>query len=122
MLKYLSFLCPLYIFLCLFTTGCATPVLKRPEHLPPIVKEYKTATIFGNMPYMQSTGVYLEEGDYYSLFGKGEIQLWPSNPTYIAKPGLRTIGTIGRGFYFRLRSYSFSGELIPGYEVPLVHI
>jgi hypothetical protein len=62
---------------------------------------------------MQSTGVYLEEGDYYSLFGKGEIQLWPSNPTYIAKPGLRTIGTIGRGFYFRLRSYSFSGELIP---------
>lgn len=34
MLKYLSFLCPLYICLCLFTTGCATPFIEAPLNVP----------------------------------------------------------------------------------------
>jgi hypothetical protein len=71
---------------------------------------------------MQSTGVYLEEGDFYSLFAKGEIHPNPANPSSVIKPGRRTIGTIGRGYYFRLTSYSFTGELIWAHQSGKLHI
>jgi len=54
--------------------GCSTaPVLKMPESLPPIVKEYKHITIYGNHPGMVNTGVYLNKGEYLGIFVKGEL-------------------------------------------------
>jgi hypothetical protein len=58
---------------------------------------------------MKSTGVYLEAGEHYSLFAKGEIHPNPANPRSVIKPGRRTIASIGRNSYFRLHEYSFSG-------------
>lgn len=111
MLKYLSFLCPLYISLILLTIGCSKPILRMPQPLPPIVKKYKHTTIHGNIPRMKNTGVHLEKEDVYSLFGKGKIYTWPKHSLkYIVIPGLRTIGRIGNNPYFSLNYYAFHGE------------
>ena len=75
MKKPLSFLCALCISLFLLTVGCASkPVLQYPEPLPPIVKEFKTVTVHGQVPGMQNTGVYLEKNDFYSMFGSGTVR------------------------------------------------
>jgi hypothetical protein len=67
-----------YLLICFFLTlpGCATPNIKMPKPLPPIVKEYKHVTLLGSSPGMKDTGVYLESGDAYSILATGSIDLW----------------------------------------------
>jgi len=48
-----------------------------PESLPPIIKEYKHITLYGNRPGMRNTGIYFNEGDVYSILATGSIDLWP---------------------------------------------
>jgi hypothetical protein len=46
---------------------------------------------------MKNTGIHLEKGDAYSLFGRGEINTWPSNPDKkrgLVHPGRRTIARV----------------------------
>jgi hypothetical protein len=66
-------------FALLTTNGCAPkPVLKMPESLPSIVKEYKQVTISGSVPGLQSTGVFLTEKDLFSVLGTGTVWLHPA--------------------------------------------
>lgn len=108
MLKYLSVLCLFSVFFFLFTTGCSKPILKMVEPLPPIVKKYKTTKVYGHTPGMQNTGVYLKQGDIYSLFGSGEIKKRPTSPSGFI-PGSHTIGRIGDEPFFNLHVMDFYG-------------
>ena len=74
-LLYLSFL---MIFFLKY--GCSAPNIKMPEALPPIVKEYKHITLHSGTVGMQDTGVYLREGETYSILATGSIDLWPGAP------------------------------------------
>jgi len=74
---------------------------------------------------MQNTGVHLEKDDIYSLFGKGEINAWPSNPDKkrgLVYPGRRTIARIGNNVYFRLDHWSFTGEPRVAYDSGKLHL
>lgn len=125
MLKYLSFLCPLYISLVLLIIGCSKPIFEMPEPLPPIVKNYKHTTIYGTIPGMKNTGIHLEKGDAYSLFGRGEINTWPSNPDKkrgLVHPGRRTIARVGNNVYFRLSHWSFNGDPKVAYDSGKLHL
>ena len=126
MIKRLSFLSSLLIYLSLLAFGCASkPVLKNSEPLPPIVKEWKTVTVHGQIPGMQSTGVYLEKGDFYSLFGNGEINVWPTNPNksrYLLTPGKGTLGREGNNYAFALSEVDFSGYLRKAYYPGNLHL
>jgi hypothetical protein len=108
MLKYPSLFSLSSIFFILFTIGCSRPILKMPEPLPPIVKEYKNTKVYGYTPGMQNTGVYLKEGDFYSLFGSGEIKKRPSSPSGHI-PGSHTVGRIGNEPFFHLHVMDFYG-------------
>jgi hypothetical protein len=57
-------------------TGCSKPILKMPKPLPPIIKEYKHITLYGNRPGMRNTGIYFNEGDVYSILATGSIDVW----------------------------------------------
>ncbi|MGD2186695.1 MAG: hypothetical protein PVI71_11240, partial [Desulfobacterales bacterium] len=68
-----------YLLLCALLTllGCATTNIQMPEPLPPIVREYKHATVFGGQAGMKDTGIYIEAGDVYSVLATGRIDFWP---------------------------------------------
>jgi len=71
----------LIVFIFLTDLGCVTPstsVVKMPKGLPPIVKEYKQITLQGNIPGMMNTGIYINQGETYSILATGSIDLWPA--------------------------------------------
>ena len=59
--------CILSIFLFLLISGCSKPVVKIPEDLPPIVREYKRIDFSVGPQRMQKTGVHLQKGEYFSI-------------------------------------------------------
>ena len=69
-------ICAFLTLLFLTHAGCAKPNILLPKPLPPIVKEYKHATVLGGSPGMKNTGVYLEPGDFYSILASGSIDFW----------------------------------------------
>ena len=48
-----------------------------PKSLPPIIKEYKHITLYGDRSGMRNTGIYFNEGDLYSILATGSIDVWP---------------------------------------------
>jgi hypothetical protein len=75
--RFLSSFLYLLISSFLVITGCSKPILKMPKPLPPIIKEYKHITLYGNRPGMRNTGIYFNEGDVYSILATGSIDVWP---------------------------------------------
>ena len=82
-LPVLRFMLSCTLFLTLL--GCVKPNIQLPEPLPPLIKEYKHVTLFGNSPGMKNTGVYLEKGRIYSMLTTGSIDLWARG----APPGFK---------------------------------
>ena len=62
-------------------SGCSQATLKTPKSLPSIIRDYKNMPLSSNIARMQDTGVYLNEGDLYSILATGRVDLWPSNPS-----------------------------------------
>jgi len=56
-----------FFFICCFLlpAGCAAPVMKMSDPLPPIVKKYKNITINSSHPGLVNTGIYLDKGTYF---------------------------------------------------------
>jgi len=71
--RFLLYFCYLSVPSFLLITGCSKPILKMPKTLPPIIKEYKHITLYGNSPGMKNTEVYLREGELYSILATGKI-------------------------------------------------
>jgi len=66
--------------------GCAKPIIKMSEPLPSIVKEHKTIILHLN-PGMKDTGIYLNNGDVYTILAKGKI-FRPNRTADLLKPEL----------------------------------
>lgn len=83
--------CILSIILCILISGCSSkPILKTPENLPPIVKDYKNVAFHVSAKRMQKTGVYFTKGELFSIL----------TPDILLRSSL--IGMIGKddfGFY-----------------------
>jgi len=99
---FLSSLCCLFITSFLMLAGCSKPILKMPKSLPPIIKDYKHVTVYGTHPGMKNAGVYVKEGDLYSILATGSIDTWPKGPRgHDMRPGSgRFIARIGKNMYF----------------------
>lgn len=69
---YFSLLAILFLF-SLILIGCAAPVIKMPKPMPDIVKEYKSFRLYATIPHWVHTGIYVKEGDYFTIMAKGEI-------------------------------------------------
>lgn len=99
---FLSSLCCLFITSFLMLAGCSKPILKMPKSLPPIIKDYNHVTVYGTHPGMKNAGVYVKEGDLYSILATGSIDTWPKGPRgHDMRPGSgRFIARIGKNMYF----------------------
>jgi hypothetical protein len=67
MKKPCSLGCILSIFLFLLISGCSKPILKIPQNLPPVVREYKNVAFHVDAKRMQKTGIYLTKGELFSI-------------------------------------------------------
>lgn len=85
------------LFLVLFIGCSKAPILKMPESPPPIVRYYKHITLYGNSPGMLNTGIYLNQGDLYSILAEGTVRLHPGRRT---SPSERLYTIIGKSHYF----------------------
>lgn len=108
--------CILSIFLFLLISGCSKPILKIPENLPPIVREYKNVAFHVDAKRMQKTGVYLKKGEFFSILtrdillrssligmiGKDDFGFYVSDINDAYKPGDLYLG-------FTERKNSLSG-------------
>lgn len=96
------------IFCLLMLIGClSAPNLKMSESLPPIVKEYKHFTLYGGNAGMKKTGVYLSEGDMYSILATGSIDYCPKCKGkfdyHNVRPedGWPLMARVGKGYFYR---------------------
>jgi hypothetical protein len=112
-------------------TGCSKPILKIPKSLPPIIKEYKHITLYGNRPGMRNTGIYLSEGETYSILATGSIDVWsqgapPRYQYHDVRPedGWPLMARVGKNLTFRplwgsksiLTHSTYSGNLYLGIQ------
>ena len=129
--RLFSMLCYFLIWSVLMICGCSSSVLpiKKNGLLPPIVKEYGHISLFGNWPGMQDSGIYLNEGDIYSVLATGSIDMGVPKNNEKPESGFygrgRLIARIGKANYFRplygkkadkIRAYN-SGKLYFGIQV-----
>jgi hypothetical protein len=79
-----------YLLICAFLAllGCASSNIQMPEPLPPIVREYKHATVYGGQVGMKNTGVYIEAGDTYSILATGSLDFGTGTPYRDVTPNL----------------------------------
>jgi hypothetical protein len=64
--------------LILFSIGvvvlsCSAPMVKMPEKQPAIVKHYAELHLSGKSPYLKKSGIYLKEGDLYTVLATGKV-------------------------------------------------
>lgn len=76
LLKIFYFLC--FAFLSCYLAilpGCATsPVIKMPQAMPDIVREYKSIKIHGFNTGLVKTGIQVNKGDYFTVMASGELR------------------------------------------------
>ena len=63
----------LFLFSFILMTGCGGSNIKMPQPIPPAVKEHRHIKLYGGNPGMKNTGVYLDNGDVYSILASGRI-------------------------------------------------
>ncbi len=67
-----------FVIFSLFTiNGCIVSNIKIDKPHPPVVKQYKNFTIRGGTVGLKNTGVYIDEGDTYSILATGSIDYCP---------------------------------------------
>ena len=78
--KVYYFSIPLVLLINYFTNGCSpSPLIRKPENLPAIVKEYKYVTIPPWKSNLINTGFYLEKGEFFSIFTDSHAHRWRLN-------------------------------------------
>jgi uncharacterized caspase-like protein len=97
----------LFFFLTILP-GCATsPVIKMPEAMPDIVREYKSVKIYGFNSGLVNTGVRVKKGDYYTIMASGEIHYrLPRAPISSVGPDVILYWQEGKEYPY---PYSYSG-------------
>jgi len=77
--RLFSMICYLFILSLLMINGCSKSILPidKNEPLPPIIKVYKHTAIVSGRDGMRNTGVFIDEGDTYTIMATGSIDLCP---------------------------------------------
>lgn len=118
--RVVSYFCYILIPSFLLITGCSKPILKMPESLPPMIKEYKHLTISG-YKNLKHTGIYINKEDIYSILVTGKISnpyQDASNWTLQARIGKENPNLLPRFIYNTYTGRSqYSGYLYVGTEV-----
>ncbi len=84
-----------FILACLLLTGCSAPLLKIPQPLPDIVKEYKSVTVSASqIGKFMSTGVHVQKADTLTILAEGEIGPPGSQGGRRRQPAARTAGPL----------------------------
>ena len=91
----------LFLFSLLIISGCSKPILKMAETLPPIVKEYKHMTLYGQTPGMQNTRIHLNKGQPYSILATGSIYMNSKYPNVRPQDGWPLMARLGKSRYSR---------------------
>ncbi|MCK4815643.1 hypothetical protein KA005_07730, partial [bacterium] len=120
--RFLSSLFYLLISSFLIIIGFTKPILKMPERLPTIVKEYKHTTLSGSHPGMVNTGIYVSKGNLYSILATGSISMSIKYPNVRPEHGWPLMVRVGENLRFNpLRGVngiityaSYSGNLYLG--------
>jgi hypothetical protein len=105
--RLFSMLCYVFILSFLMINGCSRSVLPidKNEPLPQIIKKYGHKTLLGRRSGMQDTGIYLNEGDSYSILATGSIDMGSLKNNEMPERGYyghgRLIARIGKARYFR---------------------
>ena len=87
--KSSSILCSFLIFYVLMATGCAlSPTLKSYGTLPPTVKEAMLVKLHGTETEMVNSGIYLNEGEPYSIVAAGFLYAQWSETISLGDPAL----------------------------------
>jgi hypothetical protein len=119
---------PFYLFLFFYfilcICACSKPVLIIPTQLPSIVKQYKHVVINAGMKGMKDTGIYLAEGDLFSIFANGTIDFCPRGGCLYrnARPSGSLIVRVGDHAYYHHSGFgntqisNFIGKLYIGYQ------
>lgn len=119
---------PALLSLLILLSGCFKPVLTMPDRSAPIVKTYRSVTLFAGTTGMLNTGVRLEKGDVYSIFATGEMDYCPrGNCGYHSvspEIGWSLVTRVGDGMYASpffhgggARNYATeTGNLYVGYK------
>lgn len=81
--------------------GCAAPALEMPRNVPPIVKEYKYMTLYGNHAGMVDTGIYCKRGEAISVLTSGSLGGYSTFPQVTPDMGWPLMMRIGEDPYFR---------------------
>ncbi len=105
--RLFSMLCYFFILSFLMINVCSRSVLPidKNEPPPPIIKKYGHKTLLGLRKGMQETGIYLNEGDIYSILATGSIDMGSVKNNEKPERGYyghgRLIARIGKTRYFR---------------------
>jgi hypothetical protein len=110
--KSSSIFCCFLIFHVLMAAGCAPGYnVKRVGTLPPTVKEAMVVKLLGTESEMIDSGIYLNEGEPYSIVAAGFVARGPSGARYL-NDGFLLEARIGQEPYFTPLSgtyYSLNG-------------
>jgi len=107
-------------FIILF--GCSKPIIKMSEPLPSIVKEHKTITLHLR-PGMKDTGIYLNDGDVYTILAKGKI-FRPNRTADLLKPelGWPIIARLGEHRYFHPIARGWTTATLTAYDAAYLYL
>jgi hypothetical protein len=96
--------------------GCSKSAFKMPKPLPPIVKQYKRISLSGRIAGMFNTGIYLNQGDRYSILATGGITYY-GRYTTTPEDGWSLMARIGKEnrFFYPL-SYGHNASTINSYD------
>jgi hypothetical protein len=114
----------LFLCLCLISAGCTSHVVKMPEALPDIVRQYKTITVRGDRPGMVNTGVRVNRGDRLTFVGKGIITYFPPKGLSAGPADTKLLIRIGEtapanrfyGFLSGVYAAAEDGDIYLGFE------
>ena len=116
----------------LATASCITPsLIKESRPFPDIVRRFEHFTLYGDRPGMKDTGIYLEEGDLYTVMATGSVDMWPT--IYGAPAGFQyhdvkpshgwvVLARFGDNFSFRPFYYGISGTIDEAMESGTLHL
>jgi hypothetical protein len=121
-----------FVLSFLMIHGCSKSILPidKNEPLPPIIKSFKHTIIPAGMSGMRNTGVFIDEGDTYTIMATGSIDFCPrggcSYHHVTPEDGWPVMAKIGKDrYHFRplLHGYNYgygtgfhSGYLFLGYK------
>jgi hypothetical protein len=98
--KSSSIFCCFLVFYVLMAAGCASLyTVKRYGTLPPTIKEFVFVKLQGTGPEMVNSGIYLNEGEPYSIVAGGFLYSMLHGPMYLNEGFLLEV-RIGQEPYF----------------------